>query len=75
MRSIFHAKYAAFSSPPHPSALASSLSCRAELGLSDDYYQTSAGQRDRLLSTTDRLGKTSERIQHGRQQLLETEVR
>lgn len=47
---------------------------RAELGLADDYYQTSAGQRDRLLSATDRLGKTSERIQQGRQQLLETEV-
>jgi hypothetical protein len=49
--------------------------CRAELGLGDDYYQTSAGQRDRLLSATDRLGKTGERIQQGRQQLLETEVR
>jgi vesicle transport through interaction with t-SNAREs 1 len=48
---------------------------RAELGLSDDYYQTSAGQRDRLLSATDRLGKTGERIQQGRQHLLETEVR
>ena len=48
---------------------------RAELGLAEDYYQTSAGQRERLLSSTERLGKTSERIQQGRQQLLETEVR
>jgi hypothetical protein len=39
------------------------------LGLGDDYYQTSAGQRDRLLTSTERLGKTSERIQQGRQQL------
>lgn len=47
---------------------------RAELGLAEDYYQTSAGQRERLLTATERLGKTSERIQQGRQQLLETEV-
>eukprot|EP00887_Chlorella_sp_A99_P005401 scaffold1.g5401.t1 len=46
---------------------------RAELGLSDDYYQTSAGQRERLLTSTQRLEKTSDRIQQGRQQLLETE--
>lgn len=48
---------------------------RAELGLASDYYQTSAGQRERLLSATERLEKSSERIQQGRQQLLETEVR
>ena len=48
---------------------------RAELGLGDDFYQTSAGQRERLLTATDRLNKTSDRIQQGRQQLLETEVR
>lgn len=47
---------------------------RAELGLTDDYYQTSAGQRERLLSATERLNKTSDRIQQGRQQLIETEV-
>ena len=47
---------------------------RAELGLSDEYYQTSAGQRDRLLTSTQRLEKTSDRIQQGRQELLETEV-
>ncbi|PRW58605.1 alkaline phosphatase isoform A [Chlorella sorokiniana] len=46
---------------------------RAELGLAGDYYQTSAGQRDRLLTATDRLNKTSDRIQQGRQQLHETE--
>ena len=48
---------------------------RAELGLHDDYSQTSAGQRERLLQTTDKLGRTGERITQGRQQLLETEVR
>lgn len=48
---------------------------RAELGVAGDFYQTSAGQRDRLLSSTDLLNKTSDRIQQGRQQLLETEVR
>ena len=48
---------------------------RAELGLAEDYYTTSAGQRERLLKTTDMLGKTSERIQAGRAQLHETEVR
>ncbi|PSC75220.1 Vesicle transport v-SNARE 13 [Micractinium conductrix] len=46
---------------------------RAELGLAGDFYQTSAGQRDRLLNSTDRLTKTGDRIQQGRQQLLETE--
>jgi hypothetical protein len=47
---------------------------RAELGLGDDYYQTTAGQRERLLTSTDRLDRTGGRIQQGRQQLLETEV-
>lgn len=50
-------------------------SARAELGLSDDYSQTSAGQRDRLLQTTEKMSRTGERITQGRQQLLETEVR
>lgn len=48
---------------------------RAELGLADSYYQTSAGQRERLLTTTERLNKTGDKIQEGRKQLLETEVR
>ena len=47
---------------------------RAELGLHDDYAQSSGGQRDRLLHTTEKLGRTGERITQGRQQLLETEV-
>lgn len=55
-------------------AAASGADTRAELGLADDYYQTSAGQRERLLQSTDRLEKTSNRIQQGRQQLYETEV-
>ncbi len=49
-------------------------SARAELGLSDNYSQTSAGQRERLLQTTEKMSRTGERITQGRQQLLETEV-
>ena len=48
---------------------------RAELGLGNDWATSNAGQRDRMLKTTDRLEKTGERITQGRQQLLETEVR
>eukprot|EP00877_Chromochloris_zofingiensis_P004078 jgi/Chrzof1/13671/Cz08g07150.t1 len=46
---------------------------RAELGLGGDYYSSSAGQRDRMLAATDRLQKTSERLQVGKQQIAETE--
>jgi len=42
-------------------------------GLGGDYYSTSAGQRDRMLVSTERLQKTSERLQLGKQQLAETE--
>ncbi len=52
----------------------SDVAHRAELGLSG--YKTEAQQqRDRLLSATDRLEQTGERIREGRKQLLETEVR
>lgn len=54
---------------------AASAEDRAELGLADEYYQTSAGQRERLLTSTEQLNKTSEKIHEGRRQLLETEVR
>ena len=56
------------------SAASGGAAARAELGLVDDYSQTSAGQRERLLQTTDKMGRTGERITQGRQQLLETEV-
>ncbi|GBG00366.1 hypothetical protein Rsub_13125 [Raphidocelis subcapitata] len=46
---------------------------RAELGLGGDYYSTAAGQRDRMLVSTERLQKTTERLQLGKQQLAETE--
>jgi vesicle transport through interaction with t-SNAREs protein 1 len=46
---------------------------RAELGLEDDYYSTSVGQRERMLAATERLNKTGNRINQGQQQLLETE--
>ena len=47
---------------------------RAELGLADNYYDTSAGQRERMLKTTEKMDKTSDRIAQGRAQLAETEV-
>eukprot|EP00879_Flechtneria_rotunda_P013889 GHRR01014505.1.p1 GENE.GHRR01014505.1~~GHRR01014505.1.p1 ORF type:complete len:166 (+),score=74.42 GHRR01014505.1:432-929(+) len=46
---------------------------RAELGLGDTYYSTSAGQRERMLAATERMQKTSDRLQVGKQQLAETE--
>lgn len=46
---------------------------RAELGLGNDYYSTSAGQRERMLGASQRLEKTSERLALGKQQLLEAE--
>jgi len=53
---------------------ADSVENRAELGLSG--YKTEAQQqRDRMLTATDRLEQTGERIREGRKQLLETEVR
>lgn len=55
-------------------AAAPGAAARAELGLSDDYYSTSAGQRERMLAGTEKLEKTGSRIQQGHQQLLETEV-
>lgn len=48
---------------------------RAELGLGGDYFSTSAGQRERMLQSTQKLDKTTDRIRQGTQQLLETEVR
>ena len=47
---------------------------RAELGLADNYYDTSAGQRERMLKTTEKLDKTGDRISQGRAQLAETEA-
>lgn len=47
---------------------------RAELGLADNYYDTSAGQRERVLKTTEKLDKTGDRISQGRAQLAETEA-
>ena len=53
---------------------AGGAAARAELGLTDNYYDTSAGQRERMLKTTEKLDKTGNRIQQGRAQLAETEV-
>ena len=55
-------------------AASGGAAARAELGLGDDYFATSSGQRERLLQSSERLGKTGDRIKQGRQQLLETEV-
>lgn len=54
--------------------LSGGAAARAELGLTDNYYDTSAGQRERMLKTTEKLDKTTDRIQQGRAQLAETEV-
>ena len=56
---------------------AGDAAARAELGLGGegDYYSSSAGQRERMLAATERLQKTSDRLQTGKQQLAETEVR
>eukprot|EP00775_Hariotina_reticulata_P010085 gene10085-10240_t len=53
--------------------LSDSDAARAELGLGDSYYSTSAGQRERMLAATERMQKTSDRLQVGKQQLAETE--
>ena len=47
---------------------------RQELGLGDDFYATSSGQRERMLQSTEKMNRTGDRIKQGRQQLLETEV-
>lgn len=46
---------------------------RAELGLGGDASLSSASQRERLLTTTERLNQSSERIRQGRQTLMQTE--
>lgn len=56
------------------SAASGGQAARQELGLGDDFYATSSGQRERMLQSTERLSKTGDRIKQGRQQLLETEV-
>jgi hypothetical protein len=61
--------------PQASAAGAPGAAARAELGLEDDYYSTSVGQRERMLAATERLNKTGNRINQGQQQLLETEVR
>lgn len=46
---------------------------RAELGLGQDYFSTTSGQRERMLTATEQLNRTGARLQQGRHQLLETE--
>ena len=59
------------------SAAASATSARGELlagsELDDAYAPSSSTQRERLQSTTDRIGQTGDRIREGKKQLLETE--
>ena len=47
---------------------------RTQLGQHGCPSQSVAGQRERMLQSTERMAKTGERITQGRQQLLETEV-
>lgn len=56
------------------SAASGGAAARAELGLGDDFYSTSSGQRERMLQSTERLARTGDRIKQGQHQLLETEV-
>ncbi|KAF5841340.1 Qb-snare protein, VTI1-family [Dunaliella salina] len=49
------------------------LKSAEDVGLAGDYYSTSAGQRERMLSSTQRLEKSSEHLHHGREQLVQTE--
>mmetsp|Transcript_34060 Transcript_34060/g.75515 ORF Transcript_34060/g.75515 Transcript_34060/m.75515 type:complete len:227 (-) Transcript_34060:123-803(-) len=42
---------------------------RAELGLGGDYYSTSAAQRDRMLSATQRMEKTTQNLEWAKNQL------
>ena len=49
------------------------LLSRAELGDTAGGAATSAAQRDRLLSATDKLKATGDRIKEGKKTLLETE--
>jgi hypothetical protein len=61
-----------------PSSSSAADAARAELGLggvAEDYSSSAAGQRDRMLAATERMQKTSDRLQQGKQQLAETEVR
>lgn len=46
---------------------------RAELGLSSDYASSSQAQRDRMLTATQRLEQSNDRLQQGKKLLVETE--
>ncbi|KAG1679777.1 hypothetical protein FOA52_012688 [Chlamydomonas sp. UWO 241] len=46
---------------------------RAELGLGADYYSTTAGQREKMLSATQRLEKSSNRLSDARVHLAQAE--
>mmetsp|Transcript_6481 Transcript_6481/g.20160 ORF Transcript_6481/g.20160 Transcript_6481/m.20160 type:complete len:226 (-) Transcript_6481:327-1004(-) len=46
---------------------------RAELGLASDYYSTTAGQREKMLTATQRLEKSSARLTDARQMLAQAE--
>eukprot|EP00210_Caulerpa_lentillifera_P008483 g8092.t2 len=50
-----------------------SESTRKDLGVGSSYASTTT-QRDEMLKATQQANQTSERLKHGRQQLLETEV-
>lgn len=55
------------------SALPAGDAARAELGLGGDYLSSSAGQRDRMLTATQRMEKTNDTLKYGQEQLMQTE--
>lgn len=51
-----------------------SLCLLRKQGLGGDYYSSSAGQRDRMLTATQRMEQSSDMLNKGRNMLAETEV-
>ena len=46
----------------------------SEKGLGGDYYGTSTGQRERMMTATQTMDKTNERLAFAKEQLGQTEV-
>lgn len=44
-------------------------------GLGGDYYSTSAGQREKMLTATQRLEKSTDKLAGAKQTLAQTEVK
>ena len=53
----------------------STLVCCVCQGLGGDYYSTSAGQRERMLTATQRLEKSTANLNYAKETLDRTQVR